>query len=304
MIQKISNKKIAVFLVISALLMSVVGCQGNSSKEVIRIATKPMVEQYILAEMIKAVIEEHSDLEVAITKGVGGGTTNIHPAMLKGEFDIYPEYTRTAWYSVLKKENGKIPDGELLEQLKTEYEVLGLQWVGMYGFSNSYTLAVRAETAKEYNLDSFSDLAGVSGELIFGGNYDYIEKEDGYPLLCSSYGMQFKDTIDMEIGLKYTALEEKQIDVMNAFATDAGLSNEQVFILKDDKQFFDSYLAGTVVRTELIEKYPEIKEALMLLDSKITEQEMAGMNYEVEVNQVQEDKVAKDFLRNKGIIEK
>ena len=48
-------------------------------------------------------IEQDTDLNVELTQGVGGGTSNIKPAMESGEFDIYPEYTGTAWNMVLKK---------------------------------------------------------------------------------------------------------------------------------------------------------------------------------------------------------
>ena len=64
-----------------------------ASGDAIRIATKPMTEQFILSEMLKLIIEENTDYKVEITKGIGGGTNNIQPAMEKGEFDLYPEYT-------------------------------------------------------------------------------------------------------------------------------------------------------------------------------------------------------------------
>ena len=35
-----------------------------------------------------------------MTQGVGGGTSNIQPAMESGEFDMYPEYTGTGWNMV------------------------------------------------------------------------------------------------------------------------------------------------------------------------------------------------------------
>ena len=54
---------------------------------------KPMTEEFIIGEMLKQLIEDRTDLSVEITKGVGGGTSNIHPAMVKGDFDMYPEYT-------------------------------------------------------------------------------------------------------------------------------------------------------------------------------------------------------------------
>ena len=69
-----------------------------------------MTEQFILGEMLKLLIEQDTGLAVESTKGIGGGTSNIHPAMLKGEFDIYPEYTGTGWLVVLKKDSLLPPD--------------------------------------------------------------------------------------------------------------------------------------------------------------------------------------------------
>lgn len=66
-------------------------------KDVIRMAPKPMTEQYIIAALAKNLIEQATDLEVDVVYGVCGGTSNIQPAMEKGLFDFYPEYTGTAW---------------------------------------------------------------------------------------------------------------------------------------------------------------------------------------------------------------
>lgn len=50
-------------------------------------------------------IEQDTDLYVEITQGVGGGTSNIQPGMESKEFDLYPEYTGTAWNMVLKRKD-------------------------------------------------------------------------------------------------------------------------------------------------------------------------------------------------------
>lgn len=137
-------KKGIIGLLFAGMLLAMAGC---GQKEPIKIASKPMTEQYILTEIIAQLIEAETDYETEITKGVGGGTTNIHPALMKGDFDLYPEYTRTAWLNVLKKEEMEKDDDRLYEQLLAEYDALGLTWMGLYGFSNTYGLAVRQETA-------------------------------------------------------------------------------------------------------------------------------------------------------------
>ncbi len=289
---------------IAILLMAgvVLGAGGCGKKETIKIASKPMTEQYILTEIIAQLIESETGYETEITKGVGGGTTNIHPALVKGEFDLYPEYTRTAWLNVLKKEEMEKDDQKLYRALLEAYGEMGLTWTGLYGFSNTYGLAVRRETAEQYGLSTYSDLAAASGELVFGGNPDYIELETGYTRLCEAYQMQFKDTMQMEIALKYEALKNKEVDVINAFTTDAQLAANDLILLTDDRVFFETFEAGTVVRSDTLEKYPELKGVLEKLNGLISEAEMQQMNYEVEVEGKEDKEVAREFLMKKGMI--
>lgn len=295
-----STKHLAAVVIAGCMVLSMAGC--GKKEEVIHIASKPMTEQYILTEIMKALIEENTDYKVEITKGIGGGTTNIHPALLKGEFDVYPEYTRTAWLNVLKKEVMEKDDTALYEQLQKEYGELGLSWLCLYGFSNTYGLAVRGETAEEYGLSTYSDLAAASEDLIFGGNPDYIELETGYPRLCEAYDMNFKDTRQMEIALKYEALKSNEVDVINAFTTDAQLGANNLVVLEDDGQFFETFLAGTVARKEALKKYSGLEEALKLMNGLISEEEMQQMNYEVEVNGKEDVQVAREFLQRKGLV--
>lgn len=60
-------------------------------------------------------------------------------------------------------------------------------------------------------------------------------REDGYTPLCNTYGLNFKDTVDLDIGLKYQAINEGKIDVMPIFTTDGQYSVSDVIVLKDDK---------------------------------------------------------------------
>lgn len=277
------------------------GCEKKES-DTIKIASKPMTEQYILAEILGQLIEHDLGIKTEITKGVGGGTTNIHPALLKGEFDLYPEYTGTGWLTVLKKEQENNSD-VLYDKLQKGYGELGLQWSGLYGFQNSYVLAVREEAAEEYGLTTFSDLAAASPNLIFGGNPDYMEREDGFDYLVSAYDMKFKQVKDIDIALKYTAMEGKQIDATNAFTTDAQLSTADVRLLEDDRQIFATYYGGTVVRQDTLNKFPDLEATLEKLTGQISDEEMRAMNDAVEVDHEDEKDVAKDFLQSEGLLE-
>ena len=279
-------------------IISMAGCSKSENNETIKIATKPMTEQLILGEMLGMLIEQDTNLNVEITHGVGGGTSNIHPAILKGDFDLYPEYTGTGWNFVLKEE-GTINEQELFDKYESEYN---LEWVGMYGFNNTYGLVIRKEIADKYNIKTYSDLAKYSQELNFGAEYDFYEREDGYDALCKEYGLKFKSTSDLDIGLKYAAINSGEIDVMNIFTTDGQLSTSDIVVLEDDKEFYPTYYCGTVIRKDTLEKNPKLRDVLMKMENIINESEMAKLNYQVEGNGVDEKTVAKDFLISKGLL--
>lgn len=268
---------------------------------VIKIASKPTTEGYVLGEIAGQLISKETGMKTEITNGVAGGTLNIHPAILKGDFDMYPEYTGTSWQIVLKEERAYSED--LFPELKEKYEKnYVLTWRGMFGFNDTYGIGIRRELADKYNIKTYSDLAKYSPEFTFGAEYDFFERNDGFEPLSKAYGFNFKNKVDMDNGLKYEALLNGKIDVMTVFTTDGQVSDERIKVLEDDKKFYPSYMAGMVVRQDILNKYPNLGPALDKLNGLISENEMSKMNLEVEVGGKSPSEVASEFLKSKGIL--
>lgn len=300
-------KSILCAVLIAALLLALAACSqsgpASTEQRPLHIATKPMTEQYILGEMLKLIIEDRTPYSCEITKGVGGGTSNIMPAMKSGDFDLYPEYTSSGYVLVLGHDAKGVEDAAMWKQLLQEYhDQFNMTWLGHYGFNNTYCLTVRGEVARQYGLKTCSDMTAVAGELIFGGNPDYIEREDGFQAVVRTYGYEFKDIKSIDIGLKYAALENKSIDVTNGYTTDAQLGVQDVVALEDDLHLQVNYFCSTVVREDVLEQYPGLKEALLLMDGLLSDAEMAGLNAKVEVQGLDEAAVAREYLVEKGIL--
>ncbi|MFR9063090.1 MAG: glycine betaine ABC transporter substrate-binding protein [[Clostridium] scindens] len=126
-----------------------------------------------------------------------------------------------------------------------------MQWDGMYGFNNTYRLAVRREGPEQYDLKTYSDLKDVASQLVFGAKYDFFEREDGYDALCKAYGLEFKSTMDMDIGLKYQALNQGRSchgHIYYGWAV-----GERVGCRRAGRRpaFLSFYLCGNVVRSEV-----------------------------------------------------
>ena len=107
----------------------------------------------------------------------------------------------------------------------------------------------------------------------------------------------------MDIGLKYEAIKSGKIDVMNIFTTDGQLSGSGLVVLEDDKHFFPTYYCATVVREEALKSHPGLEEALNKMDGILTDNEMADLNYQVDMKGRSEKEVARQFLEKKGLLQ-
>lgn len=302
--RKKEKEKKAVITVFILIITTTIFLSTNmlSMDTTLKLASKPTTEGYILAEITKQLIEAKTNLSVTLTQGVGGGTSNLHVAVLKGDFDMYAEYTGTSWQVVLK-ETQPYTDS-MFEELKGKYEDrYSITWRGMFGFNNTYGIGVQKKIADKYGLKTYSDLSKYAEHLIFGAEYDFFEREDGFNSLSKAYDFHFKKTVDMDNGLKYQALLNEKIDAMTIFTTDGQLTDSRITVLKDDLQFYPAYMAGNVIRTDTLEKHPELDDVLSLMDDLIDEKTMARLNFNVEVEGQKPEDVAKNFLISKGLLE-
>ncbi len=291
------------------LLLIIVGAAGCApaaapppakTETKIVIASKPFAEQFILAHMAAELLKVKANVTADISKIGMGPSELLHPAMEKGQIDVYPEYTGTAWMAILKQPVERDKD-VLYGKVKTAYaEKFKLEWLPLLGFQNTFALAVTSETAAKWNLKTISDLARQSN-LTLIGDATAFTREDEYPGLKKAYGLDGKAKV-VDVNFYYEALKQKQADVALVFSTDGRLKQYNLIILADDKHFFPPYETGFVLRQEIAAKYPKVKETLSLLSGKINEQTMTELNFQVEVEKKDPADVARKFLKDKGLI--
>ncbi|MDD4610094.1 MAG: ABC transporter permease/substrate-binding protein [Bacteroidaceae bacterium] len=297
------KQKIEIVLNTSLLFILIIGALwytnpfAGSDERSVTVASKPTSEQFILGEIVAQTIENHTDITVYRKFGIGGGTTNIQPAILSGKIDLYVEYTGTAWMSVLKE---KLDSSHLIsfEKLARSYQnKYQLAWLGLLGLNNTYALAISQSDAEARSIRTYSDLAAQSSFFDFGAEFDFFERPDAYNGLLKIYPFMFRSLHEMDINLRYSAFEEGKVNAIDAFTTDAKIEALQLSVLEDDKHYFPSYEAGIVIREATLDRYPEIRPFLTRLNGKISTAAMRKMNYEVEILQKKPKAVAAAFLK-------
>ncbi len=292
------------FLCLAAVsILALYGCgKGDSKNEgTVTVGSKNFTENIIIAHMMADLLEANTDLKVVRKVNLGGSNV-AWTALENNDIQMYPDYTGTIVANYYQEATGT--SQETLDKAKELMAEDKLKAMGSIGFNNTYTLAVTQDTAQKYNLETFSDLAKVAGDLTMGCEFEFKDRPDGYPGLQSAYNMNFKEAKGMDHGIMYRSLSGGEVDVVDAYATDGQIKVFDLKILKDDQEFFPPYDCLPIVRQDTLDKYPQIETALNKLTGKIDEEAMQELNAKVDDEGMKADTVAHDFLVSAGIIEK
>lgn len=301
--KKIVVSVIAIVTVVLMVANSLFAGVGVKNNDKIVIGSKDFTEQIILMNLYADVIEDKTGLEVERKENLGG-TQVCLSAVTNDEIDMYVDYTGTQYMSILKhdtsSDNQKVYN-TCKKEMKSKY---GLDLLGQTTFDNTYVLAMRKEVAEKYNITKVSDLKQYAPKFTTATTLEFLNRKDGYVALCDYYGLKFKGNKGMDSSPRYTALENDQVQIIDAFATDGLLSKFDLQLLKDDKHFFPPYHAVPTIREDTLKEHPEIREACDELSKKLTSEVMQKLNNRVDEKGEKPVDVAHDWLLSEKMISK
>lgn len=259
------------------------------ASEPIKVASKNFGESYILGELTAQLLEQ-GGFDVERRLGLGG-TLICYEALARGEIDVYVEYTGTIEQAILK-----LTERASIEELNERIAEKGIRLLEPLGFNNTYAIVVTRAVAERNGLHTVGDLA-TARDLKVVLSHEFLEREDGWPGLAAAYGLS-SQVVGMEHGLAYQALNDGEIDVMDAYSTDGELRRYDLIILDDDKGFFPEYLAVPLIRKDLPARAVAV---LRKLAGILDDPGMQAMNAEVVFGKRSFADVANEFLVNKGL---
>jgi glycine betaine/choline ABC-type transport system substrate-binding protein len=281
-------------------LLALCGCSTPGAKP-LRVGSKNFTEQVVLGEIVAQHLEHklHRSVERSLNLG---GTLLAHQALLSRQIDLYPEYTGTALAAILKDAIDNDP-ASVLAKVRSEYlQKFHAEWLDPLGIDDSFAMVVNGPEARAKNLETLTDASKVPVPWMLGVGYEFEQRADGLAALEKTYGLSWKGAPKtMDLGLLYKAMEQGQVTMIAANATDGMLSKMDLKVLRDDRHAFPPYQVCIVARQDAMNETPGLREALLDLSGKFTNGQMQDLNFQVDAQHRPVAEVAKDFLRRAGL---
>ncbi|MDX0694371.1 glycine betaine ABC transporter substrate-binding protein [Sinorhizobium medicae] len=262
---------------------------------------KNFTEQLIIAEITKQLLESKGH---TVDKKDGMGTKIVRAALENGEVDLYWEYTGTSLITFNKVMERLSPE-ETYSRVKELDGEKGLVWLAPSAANNTYAYVIKPDNAKTEGMETISDLAKAYNDgkkILMGTTAEFPKRPDGLIGLEKVYGFETgrANVRPMDLGLAYNALANGDLDTIAAQATDGQIAALGLKVLKDDKGFFPNYALTPVVRKEVLDANPDLKETLEAVSMKLDDATMQRLNSEVDVEKKTIEAVAADYLKSLG----
>lgn len=288
----------------------------------VRIGSKNFTEQLILGEMYALLLENAG---IATEKKLNlAGTEVAQAALVAGEIDLYPEYTGTGLTVVLGMPVNEVmtatPVGGMPESTPVGAEAsldqrvydlvsdgyvdqFDLIWLDQSAFNDTQALVITQDAAEGGAITTISQLVPKAGELTIVAAADALDRDDGIKGIEQTYGLKFGNVLTVDPSLRYQAIEGGQAQAVLAFSTDGQIAGMGLVLLDDDKNLWLPYHVAPVVREATLTANPGIADALNPLAPVLTDEIMAGLNWQVDgPDKLDPEEVARTFLTEQGLI--
>lgn len=261
-------------------------------------------ETQIMHHMVKLLVEDRTDYTVTIQDQMSQ-VNNFKALIGDGHTcDMMISYDGTLLTTFLHLDPQDVPEGESLYDFanRTAGEEYGLRMLEKLGFDNTYAIALTNSAA--VTAETVSDLVPAAGNLVFGAEHEFFTQEGSMKFgpFKDFYGLNFKNTLSVDVSLKYAAAEKGSFDVTVVYATDGLNRKAGLTVLEDDRGFFPDYNGAFLLRRDTLDRFPGLEEVLNLLAGRISNEDMVEMTYQMDVEKRTADDVAREFLVERGLL--
>lgn len=239
-----------------------------------------------------------------------GGTSIVRKAIKAGEIDIYPEYTGNAafFHDQAERDIWKNADKAYEAAARLDKQAHNIIWLEPAEANNTWAMSVRGDLAREHNLATLEDLAryiNEGGKFKFAASAEFVESPSALPAFQEAYGFELEsDQLLILSGgntaatLRAAALNNNDVNGAMTYGTDGGLDALDLKVMEDTLGVQPVYQPAPIVRGEVLEAYPRIREILGPIFESLDLETLQRLNGQVAVNGVPAETVARNYLES------
>jgi osmoprotectant transport system substrate-binding protein len=248
------------------------GSSGSAGS--ITVGSANFTESQLLAEIYIVALQAKG---VTVTSHLNIGSRERYiPALKDGSIDLIPEYTGT----LLQYLNKSATQTSMLDVYNALKQTLpsGLTVLEQSTAEDKDAIVVTAATAEKYHLSSIGDLAGVAGQLTFGGPSEFQTRPDGLPGLKKNYGLTFGTfkPLDASGPLTIAALKDGSVQAADIFTTDASIAANQFVVLTDPNNNFAAQNVVPLINAS--KATPTVSQVLNAISTKLDTATLAELD--------------------------
>lgn len=274
------------------------------------VSSKIDTEGAVLGQMILQSLE---DAGVPVENRLQlGGTSIVRNAIKAGEIDLYPEYTGNAafFHDQADRDIWKDADKAYEAAARLDKQAHDIIWLTPAKANNTWAMSVRGDLAREHNLNTLEDLARYlnnGGTFKFAASSEFVESASALPAFQEAYGFKLASDQLLTLSggntaatLRAAALNNNDVNGAMTYGTDGGLNALDLKVMEDTLGVQPVYQPAPIVRAQVLEAYPEIREVLEPIFESLDLETLQRLNGQVAVNGVPASKVARDYLDSLG----
>jgi osmoprotectant transport system substrate-binding protein len=268
-------------------------------KPAVTIGDKNFTEEYILGNLYAQALAAKG-YKVTV-KGNIGTSEITWKALTSGQIDMYPEYTGTLLTTIAGDTKPPTSAKQTYDLAKAYVEKHGFTLLNQTPFYDSDALAATKAYAASHSLKTVADLKKLGHSVKLGGAPEFATRYTGLIGLKQQYGIN-PTFVPLAIGITYKAIDTGQVDVFDAFTTDAQLTSGKYVLLSDPKRVFGyQNVAPVVKKSVLAAEGPAFEQTLNKVSGLLTLPAIRKMNAAVALEQQSPQTVANEFLKANGL---
>jgi osmoprotectant transport system substrate-binding protein len=294
-------------LILLAFLVSVLGCRAKpSAGGPLVVASANTPEQLVIGKITVQALRA-AGYEVIDKTGLGEPWA-VRAALKAGSVDICWEYTGDTWLFYLGHDQPISDPEECYERVRTRDALNNITWLKPAPAQHTMALVMRQDVAREMRIATVSDLARRLNHV------------DPYVRLCVPeplsnavsgirglervYSMRFNaeyvSFLSMPEG--YKALQANQCDCALGYSSDGELEAYKLVALRDDRGFFHASNLAPVVRTPVLQRYPDLEVLLSEQSQRLDQTTLTSLRQQVILDGRKPETVARRFLGDTGLL--